>query len=387
MKQFKYKIYTLLPPHGAIDVVPDWQSEDYPAFQTTDNLEECLLQPYRVAAVPAMFNQPGGYAYNQGLCDIDWSKFDLVVLSDIEYHDYDTILNYCIRRAGIKNYVVALGQIKNTVSDQNFIFRPWWMFQHMRLNNYFDTGIEHKEFLFDALLGARKAHRSYVMARFQQNQDLLDKSIVTYRDIFHSPGDTWISDSDPGINYAVIKEALRITNNNLNWPYISPNLKSEWEVAKVLYREISEITPWEIYRRTWYSICCETLYSNPGVNNQDRPGPYFITEKTTKLLLAKRLFVMFAPMHTLKFLQELGFKTFGSIIDESYDNCNNTVERFKMAFNQVEYLASLDPISVLQETQAIREHNFNHLYTYRTKIKNQMHQMILDKIPEQHKFD
>jgi len=120
MKQFQYKIYTLLPPNGAIDVVPDWQGEDYPEFQTTDNLEECLAQPYRVAAVPAMFNQPGGYAFNQSLCNIDWSQFDLVILSDIEYNDYDLVLNYCIRRTGIKDYVVALGRLKEPIVDKNY---------------------------------------------------------------------------------------------------------------------------------------------------------------------------------------------------------------------------------------------------------------------------
>jgi hypothetical protein len=225
------------------------------------------------------------------------------------------------------------------------------------------------------------------MAKFQNNTKLLNESIVTYRDIFHGPGDNWVSDTDPGINSTVIKAALQITNNNIYWPYVSPNLQHEWEVAKNLYREISEITPWEIYRRTWYSVCCETLYSNPGLDKLDRPGPFFITEKTTKLFLAQRLFVMFAPMHTLKFLRGMGFRTFGSIIDESYDDCNNTVERFRRAFDQVEYLSTLDPVQVMQATKHIREHNYNHLYAYRKQIKNQMHQLILDKIPEQHKFD
>lgn len=387
MKQFKYKIFTLMPPRGAIDVVPDWQGEDYPLFQTTDNLEECLSQPYRVAAVPAMFNQPDGYAFNKQLCDIDWSKFDLVLLSDIEYTDNDLIVNYCIKRSGIKNYLVALGGIKDAVVDNNFIYRPWWMFQHMRLNQYQEVGHENKLYKFDALLGARKAHRSYVMARFQKNSELLNQSIVTYRDIFHSPGDNWISDSDPGLNNLVINEANKITNNNITWPYVSPNMNPEWEVAKLLYREISEITPWNIYRHTWYSICCETLYSNPGVDLRDRPGPQFITEKTTKLLLAKRLFIMFGPLHTLKFLKELGFRTFDTVIDESYDDCNNTIERFRKAFDQVEYLATLDPHTVMKQTQEIREYNYQHLYTYRKRIKNKMHQLILDKIPEQHKFD
>lgn len=387
MKQFKYKIYTLLPPLGAIDVVPDWQGEDYPEFQTSDNLVECLAQPYRVAAVPAMFNQVGGYAYNLDLCMIDWSQFDLVILSDIEYHDRDTIVDYCVRRTQIKDYLIALGQIKKTLDDANVIYRPWWMFQHMRLNSVHDDDFAKKQFVFDALLGARKAHRSYVMARFQQNQDLLDRSIVTYRDVFHSPGDNWVSDTDPGIDYSVIKQVQKITNNNLNWPYVSPNMNPDWEVAKILYREISEITPWEIYQRTWYSICCETLYSNPGPSGQDRPGPFFITEKTTKLLLAKRLFVMFAPRHTLKFLQELGFRTFDCVIDETYDDCANAVQRFQMAFDQVEYLSTLDPHEVMVATESIRQHNRDHLYTYRKQIKNQMHQMILDKIPEQHKID
>lgn len=372
---------------AALDVVLDWQGEDYPAFQTTDNLDECLAQPYRIAAVPAMFKQPGGYAYNQTLCDIDWSKFDLVILSDIEYHDYNTLLNYSVNRSNIKNYLVAAGGIKEPVTDPNFIYRPWWMFHHMHLNHYRDDGQADKLYKFDALLGAKKAHRSYVMSRFQKNNKLLDQSIVTYRDVFHGPGHNWISDTDPGSNTKVIKEALKLTNGDLQWPYVSPNLKHEWEVADKLYREISKITPWEIYKRTWYSICCETLYCNPGLGNKDRPGPFFVTEKTTKMFLAKRFFVMFAPMHTLKFLQELGFKTFDSVIDESYDNCDNTVERFRLAFDQVERLASMDPYTVMEATESIREHNYQHLYTYRKKIKNQMHQMVLDKIPEQHKLD
>ena len=176
MKQFQYKIYTLLPPDGAIDVVPDWQGEDYPRFQITNNLDECLAQRYRVAAVPAMCNQPGGYAFNQSLCDIDWSKFDLVILSDIEYNDYDLVLNYCIHRSGIKNYVVALGRLKEIITDKDFIYRPWWMFQHLNLNQFQLDDCTNKKFKFDALLGAKKAHRSYVMARFLLNQSLLDQS-------------------------------------------------------------------------------------------------------------------------------------------------------------------------------------------------------------------
>jgi hypothetical protein len=378
MNQFRYKIFTLLPPRAAVDSMNDWQGEDFPLFQTTDNIEECLAQPYRVAAVPAMFNQPGSYSYNQTLCSIDWSKFDLVILSDIEYIEHDTILTQCINPCNIKNYVLAVGGVKDRLIDLNVVYRPWWIFQHMRLNSFKPYTSESRPFLFEALLGARRVHRSYVMARFCSNPDLLTKSIVTYRQEFGFDG------NDPSM--LLNAEAVDVIKNNLIWPYVSPNLNSNWEVSDNIRRDISEITPWEIYNKTYYSICCETLFQHFDPTKSHDPGPFFITEKIAKVLLGQRLFVLFGPMHTLKFLQELGFKTFDNVIDESYDNCGDSSLRFKLAFDQVEALSKLDPEWVLKETEHIRIHNYNHLYQYRKDIRNQLHQMILDKIPEQHKF-
>jgi len=378
MNQFRYKIFTLLPPCAAVDSMNDWQGEDFPPFQTTDNVEECLAQPYRVAAVPAMFNQPGSYSYNQTLCSMDWSKFDLVILSDIEYIEHDTILTQCINPCNIKNYVLAVGGVKDRLIDPDVVYRPWWIFQHMRLNSFKPYTSESRPFLFEALLGARRVHRSYVMARFCSNPDLLTKSIVTYRQEFGFDG------NDPSM--LLNDEAVGVIKNNLIWPYVSPNLNSNWEVSDNIRRDISEITPWEIYNKTYYSICCETLFQHFDPTKSHDPGPFFITEKIAKVLLGQRLFVLFGPMHTLKFLQELGFKTFDNVIDESYDNCGDSSLRFKLAFDQVEALSKLDPEWVLKETEHIRIHNYNHLYQYRKDIRNQMHQMILDKIPEQYKF-
>ena len=174
------------------------------------------------------------------------------------------------------------------------------------------------------------------------------------------------------------------------WCFVG--LKSEWEVVSPygleLGRGISEITPWEIYKQTYYSIVCETNWYNPVVNpgkpQVDTPGPFFITEKMAKVLLGRRLFVMFGPMHILEFFREQGFKTFDNIIDESYDECSNIPERFRRAFDQVEYLATLDPKEVLQATEEVRKHNFEHLYNYRNTKKNQMHDMIFNNIPEIH---
>ena len=377
---FKYKIFTIEPLKSPIFVVHDWQSDEYQNFSVTDDVEECLKQPYKIAAVPVFFNKKESFTFNEQLSKIDWSQFDLVLFSDIEFHWHSYILESFIKDIGVNNYLLAVGGLEKPIQDLNCIYRPWWFFYHMDCNKNFDIQDTEKQFYFDALLGAKKPHRSYVMARFQKNATLLDKSIVTYRDIF----------SGPEHMSPVNDEVLKILDTPLMYPYVSPNLNPEWEVAENLNNSISSITPWTIYNKTWYSICCETfcdnlnLVNNP-LNKIDNPGPYFVTEKTAKMFLAKRFFIMFGPMKTLEFLKNLGFQTFSSIIDESYDNCDNPIERFSRAFDQVEYLASLNPKEVMEKTKSIREHNFNHLFFLRSQLKLKMHKMVLDKIPDQHK--
>ena len=84
MKWFKYKIFTLRPPVVPVDTIGDWQSEDYPLFEYTDNLVQALEQPYKIAAIPIGYNIPGRFAYNADLAGIDFTQFDLVIFSEIE---------------------------------------------------------------------------------------------------------------------------------------------------------------------------------------------------------------------------------------------------------------------------------------------------------------
>lgn len=393
MRQFKYKIFYLPPPLSAVDTLTDWQSSEELLFEHTTDINEVLSQPYRIAAVPAMFNVPGSFAYNETLTNIDWSKFDLVIISEIETISLEEIQERCLQPAGITNYLLALGTFQYDVESKNVIYRPWWMFRHLELNaskKFNHEEVYNKPFLFESLLGQARPHRHYVMSRFQKNQTLLNNSIVMYRSFFG--GATYEHCERPELT----EEIKKVLDGELAiYPYESPNLKSEWEVISPygleLDRSISEITPWEIYNQTCYSIVCETNWYNPVSNpidpKVDTPGPFFITEKMAKVLLGRRLFVMFGPMHVLKFFREQGFKTFDNVIDESYDECSNIPERFRRAFDQVEYLATLDPKEVLQATEEVRNHNFTHLYNYRNIKKNQMHDMILDSIPNEHLYN
>ena len=109
-----------------------------------------------------------------------------------------------------------------------------------------------------------------------------------------------------------------------------------------------------MYNNTAYSIVAETDADN---------SLSFFSEKTAKPLIARRLFVAFTGYRFLYNLRELGFKTFGDVIDESYDEIFNARERYQAAFYQVRRLCEMDQRMVLDKIKYILEHNHNHIMT------------------------
>jgi hypothetical protein len=79
------------------------------------------------------------------------------------------------------------------------------------------------------------------------------------------------------------------------------------------------------------------------------------------------VFVLFAARGSLEYLRSQGFRTFGNIIDESYDSEPNNRRRFDMAWEQVRLLSTLDPREVYQRANSIIEHNYNLLPTLRNE--------------------
>jgi hypothetical protein len=352
-------------PGRAVSVWLDW-GLDFTQF--TDDLALVLNQPYRIAAMPVLCNEPTEFSFNPVAQHIDYSQFDLVILSDIEYRPIKIIKDW-INRNNIKKYVLAVGGLGiNDQLDDCTVYRPNWMYNLLRLNQYADTGASTKPFLFEALLGARRPHRDYVMLSLQQS-GLLSKSIVTYRNIFNGN----IVD-----NFSQ-EFANAFPDTQLAYPYVSQHFDAGWEVQSKLDFTISSKIPVEIYKNTWYSIVCETL----GIGYD----MFFLSEKTAKSLFSKRMFISFSTGYFLKNLRSLGFETFGSIIDESYDLILLDQLRFKTAFQQVKYLSTQDPILIHQKIAPILEHNHYQTLRLRQATQQGMAELLRDSIPSQYITD
>jgi hypothetical protein len=193
---------------------------------------------------------------------------------------------------------------------------------------------KNKSNYFDILLGRKKLHRDVVYNSVAE-YELFDNNIVTY-----------IND-------------INCDFNDINkWLWEKDGLEIdkpvEWTVDRLPYyghrMSLSQIVPLSVYNNSCYSVIAETNWNNEYS---------FYTEKTVKPILGRRLFVMVAGRDYLRNLQNLGFRTFGTVVDESYDNEKGDIERFKLAVDQVRYLCTQPQEEILAKIKPICDQNYN----------------------------
>lgn len=331
----------------------EWVASDWSLTNISQNPNS------KIIAVPVKFNLAQSWCYDQRFKDLQLDRYDLVILSDIEYDRCDKIYSW-IRQNNIKKYVLATGGItpQDNFDESCMVYRPWWCYNLLRHNQYQDTNSTNKPYLFDILLGARRPHRDFVMLGMQ-SFDLLKSSIVTYREIF-STGSV--------VNHQTDEFASLFSSHKLHYPYVSENLDPQFEVQDQLEKSISRLVPWKIYSSTWYTVVAETLGTG---------STFFLSEKTTKPLFAQRMFVVFSNAYFLRGLHNLGFETFGDIIDESYDNCVIDSQRFCHALEQLQYLSQQNHVKIYEKILSKLKHNHNRLFELQKQTKKQMKNLLL----------
>jgi len=189
---------------------------------------------------------------------------------------------------------------------------------------------EKKPKMFDALLGLHRPHRQFVYDHVNAS-DIKDQVFMTYHGSSLEDNSKFIY--EPEIEFM-------------------PDKKLSWTIDNVMYygyeKSLSMIVPITIYNQTYYSLVAETNYFNHF---------NFYTEKIVKPLMAGRLFVAIAGQHYLKNLRGMGYQTFDSIIDESYDLEADQEVRWTMALAQVRELCARDPQEVYGKIAPVIEHN------------------------------
>lgn len=106
----------------------------------------------------------------------------------------------------------------------------------------------------------------------------------------------------------------------------------------------------------FWHIVTETVFYYPKLH---------LTEKIFKPIVSKQPFMLLAAPGNLAYLRNYGFKTFDSIIDESYDSIHDNDQRTEAVVKQIAWYCALtadEKQQVIEAIAPIVEYNFHHFY-------------------------
>ena len=228
-------------------------------------------------------------------------------------------------------YVELLKDYEYTIWDGSTTY--FWFKMYERYKNYkFEFHHTHKNYDFLYLNKTRRSHRDLLFDKLTK-ENVLSNSLYSY----HHRG-------------------------------IKLNPDYEIEQYKNYYprygadRDIYE----KSYNETIFNIVSETSIEET-----------FITEKVWKPIIAKQLFIIHGKHHYLKHLKNLGFKTYGDFIDESYDNFESVEQRTDAIIKLCSELKGIDHTELYANTQEIREYN-QKIFFSKEHLQNAIKETIND---------
>lgn len=274
-----------------------------------------------------------------GIPKEDFSWADLLVLytNDVMIGPWESYCQAAMTQYNCKNFICiteGVYQMHDYPKDRVYQDHEHHSNRIVNFCRYEDWNTNpNKPKLFDALIGSVddehiKIHRRFVFDQLEKH-NLLNKSFVNIWGSINYRSPELKEYDDPAVGNFRNSTVYRDTFKN--------------------GRSMSYSIPIEIYKRSWYTIVSETMAEKSN----------YITEKTSKPLFEKRLFVIFGPQGLLARLHDLGYQTFGSVIDESYDLEPDNTKRWTMAFEQVLKLSQADHQAVYDQIAPILEHNHN----------------------------
>jgi hypothetical protein len=121
------------------------------------------------------------------------------------------------------------------------------------------------------------------------------------------------------------------------------------------------------YSDSYFSVITETTYHT----DSGHDGVPFLSEKVFKAVAMKHPFILVTAPNTLQYLKKLGYKTFSSIIDESYDTELNDAARIIKIADEIQRLCNLSETeldSFLESARQICSYNHKILKYQRNTI-------------------
>ena len=261
-----------------------------------------------------------------------------------------------------------------------------------RSNEIFSRTQKPYKFLF--LNGRMRNHRKYLLERFRLS-GLIDQSLWTCLDtslqlIINSNLGRWFQYESQltlehngenlmlrpmGAHTLPFKYEAEPHRDHLDTQPSDHEPSIKWRLFNQTWGDA--IIDGEAYRDTYFSLVTETVFNYPYS---------FRTEKIWKPIAVGHPFIAVANAGFYRDLHRIGFKTFGHVIDETFDSIDNNQDRIERIAQVVEDLCRQDLDAFLTECYNICKYNQEHYAEYRHRVPRefpeQFHQYLKQNFHE-----
>lgn len=129
----------------------------------------------------------------------------------------------------------------------------------------------------------------------------------------------------------------------------------------------------EAYVDTYFSVVTETIYDYPHT---------FRTEKIWKPMIMEHPFVVAANAGYYRDLHEAGFRTFGHLIDESFDSIQDSQQRLDRIVDTIQDICYNGAASFMSASVEVCKYNYQHLREHNQRERHELVQRLAKYINE-----
>ena len=209
---------------------------------------------------------------------------------------------------------------------------------------------------YNRIIVTDRAYRIYFVSNLIEKQ-ILQKGYVSF-DVSSNDPKTYLDEIDDP-NTKLSSSAISHIKKNLtqiSLPLVIDSAKVTGFKSADIPRTIKDHIQDPINVDSFWHIVGETVFYYDKLH---------LTEKIFKPIVSKQPFMLLAAPGNLEYLRSYGFKTFNSVIDESYDKETDPDLRIQKVVEQLKWYCDLSPegkTQVQRELEPIIEHNFRHFY-------------------------
>lgn len=232
----------------------------------------------------------------------------------------------------------------------------------------------HKPYDFLLLNGRLRPHRKYLLHRLRESE-ILDRGLWTCLDRrCDMRWTSYLTLSYQDRDRMDEPEAIRLLPPDYEIDRAQINLEREMpdrDVKHFLFNNTwgdAIINP-KAYTDTAFSIVTETIYDYPFS---------FRTEKIWKPMIMSHPFVVAANMGYYRDLHTAGFRTFGNLIDESFDDIWEPGDRMQAMIEVIHDIIRNGSESFLRASEDICKYNQEHLREHNRRERAALPQSIID---------